>query len=64
MFKDLYESEDKDFRDFLDRYSTSKSDENVRNMILNLYSYIDTLDECDAEEFLKKPKSQELNKTT
>ena len=55
MFKDLYESEDKDFRDFLDRYSTSKSDENVRNMILNLYSYIDTLDECDAEEFLKKP---------
>ncbi len=53
LFSEHYEKQDKDFIDFLDHYSSSKSDQNARTLILNLYEYIDTLPH--PFEFLEGP---------
>lgn len=45
LFEELFESENTDFREFLDRYATGKSFEQVKKMILELYKTIQSLPE-------------------
>ncbi|MBR0416859.1 MAG: UvrD-helicase domain-containing protein [Firmicutes bacterium] len=48
LFSSLYEKKDGEFFDFLDHYSTSRSDANARELILGLFGYVDTLPDPDA----------------
>ena len=39
MFEDYYENEDKDFRNLIEAYSTSRDDERLKEIILDLYRF-------------------------
>lgn len=39
MFEDYYENEDRDFRNLIEAYSTSRDDERLKNIILDLYRF-------------------------
>ncbi|MDV4151686.1 helicase-exonuclease AddAB subunit AddA [Clostridium sp. AL.422] len=39
MFEDYYENEDEEFRNLIEAYSTSKDDEKLKNIILDLYRF-------------------------
>lgn len=39
MFEDYYENEDGDFRNLIEAYSTSRDDERLKNIILDLYRF-------------------------
>lgn len=39
MFEDYYENEDEHFRNLIEAYSTSKDDEKLKNIILDLYRF-------------------------
>lgn len=43
LFENLFESGDPAFIDFLDRYATAKSDQNVRDMILSFHRFLQSL---------------------
>ncbi|MGN1029082.1 MAG: UvrD-helicase domain-containing protein, partial [Bacilli bacterium] len=39
MFEDYYENEDEEFKNLIEAYSTSKDDEKLKNIILDLYRF-------------------------
>ena len=40
LFEELYESQDQDFLKLIDNYATYRTDENLRDLVLKLYEYI------------------------
>ncbi len=54
LFTELYEKKDSGFLDFLDHYSSAKSDENARQLIKSLYEFTDTLADPD-KDYLNSP---------
>ena len=68
MFEDYYESEDEDFRNLIEAYSTSKDDEKLKNIVLDLYRF--SMSGPWPEKWLKDSAEsfnietiEELNKT-
>ncbi len=53
MFTAFYEKKDEDFLDYLDHYSSARSDMGARDLVLDLYEYTDTLPSPEA--FLEDP---------
>ena len=55
MFEDLFNSDDEDFIYFLNHYCTSKSNQNVKDMITYLNTFLESLP--NSEEYLEKIKN-------
>lgn len=57
VFEDLYKEQDKDFLLLIDKYASSRGDNNLKEMILNMYSFVvssptpETWLDNSAEEF-------------
>jgi len=54
MFEELFNADDKDFIYFLNCYASAKSSQNVREMILELHTFLESLP--NGEEFLSQIK--------
>ncbi|MDO5331769.1 MAG: UvrD-helicase domain-containing protein, partial [Bacillota bacterium] len=54
MFEELFNSDNSEFLDFLNHYASSKSNQNVKDMILYFHTFLESLP--NSEKFLERVK--------